>query len=213
MPAGILSAFSLNNGENMQIYKYNISDASESKLKEWFNAMSDERRKETMRLADKKKRASKIIADFLYRKAISDFCGVNPAEIEFIKNGYGKPFAKNLPVYFSISHSGDMVVCAVSGREIGIDIEKIRPIKLKSAEKFASADELEYICSSENGFFEIWTLKEAFFKCIGTGLGADIKTVTFDIQETIKCSENGFELSFIKAENGYICSVCSRTDD
>lgn len=198
----------------MRIYRYNTADVTESKINEWFNSMSSERRDEVMRLTVKEKRTAKIAADGLCRKAISEFCGVSPESIEFIKNEFGKPFAKNLPVHFSISHSGNMVVCAVSDREIGIDIEKIRPFNQKAASKFATEKELEYISSNENGFFEIWTLKEAYFKCIGTGLGADIKNVSFNITPTeIICSESGYNLSFHNAEKEYICAICQKTTD
>lgn len=196
----------------MLICKYNIADITENELNEWFNSMSAERRDETMRLVGKDKRASKIAADRLCRKAISEFCGILPQKIEFAKNEFGKPFAKNLPVHFSISHSGDMVICAVSEKEIGIDIEKIRPFNPRAAEKFATEKEIEYINSSKNGFFEIWTLKEAYFKCIGTGLGADIKDVSFSIMPSeILCSENGYKLSFYDAESGYICAICQKS--
>lgn len=196
----------------MQIYKCNISEITENEINEWSDLMSEERKDEVMLLVSQEKRASKIAADNLCRKAISDFCGITPEKIEFSKNKFGKPFAKNLPVYFSISHSGDWVVCAVSDKEIGIDIEKIKPHNPKSAEKFATEKELEYIRSNEKGFFEIWTLKEAYFKCIGTGLGADIKNVSFEITpERIICSESGFELSFHNVDKEYICTSCIKT--
>lgn len=193
----------------MKIYKFNISDAAQNELDVWFDAMSEERKSEVMRIMNEKKRISKIISDHLCRKAVSEFCGVSQEEIVFIKNNHGKPYAKNLPVYFSVSHSAEAVVCAVSDKEIGIDIEKIKPFNPKAAEKFATEKELEYIRSGKNGFFEIWTLKEAYFKCIGTGLGADIKNVSFDIlQNKTICSDSRYECLLFEAEDGYICSVC-----
>lgn len=195
----------------MKIYKCNISDVTQSELDTWFHAMSKERRNEVTKIVNKKKKASKIVADYLCRKAVSEFCSVAPNEIIFQKNGFGKPYAKNQPIHFSISHSADTVICAVSDKEIGIDIEKIKPFNAKAAEKFATKKELEYIRSKENGFFEIWTLKEAYFKCIGTGLGADIKNVSFEIlPNRIVCSEVGYELSFYDVTEGYICSVCEK---
>lgn len=193
----------------MQVYKYNVADITENEINEWFNAMSAERRDEVLRLVSEEKRKLKIAADHLCRKSVSEFCGVLPEKIEFFKNESGKPFAKNLPVHFSISHSGNMVVCAVSDKEIGIDIEKIKPFNPKAAEKFATEKELDYINSTKNGFFEIWTLKEAYFKCIGTGLGADIKSVSFEITPSqIICSESGYNLSFYNAEKEYVCAIC-----
>lgn len=196
----------------MQIYKCNISEITENELNDWFVSMNTERRNEVMRLVSPKKRALKIAADRLCRKAISEFCGVSYNEIDFIKNEFGKPFVKDLPAHFSISHSGDTVVCAVSDKEIGIDIEKIKPYNIKVAEKFATETELEYIRSSEKGFFEIWTSKEAYFKCIGTGLNADIKKVSFEITPSrIICSEKGYELSFHNIDKDYICTSCINT--
>ena len=195
----------------MQIYFLNINGIAESQFEDWFAAMDAERRDEVSRTQNTQKRCLRIAADHLRRKAISDSCGISPANITFGTAEKGKPFALNADVHFSVSHSGECVVCAVSDKEIGIDIEKIRDISLRAAEKFASADELEYIKSCKNGFFEIWTLKEAYFKCIGTGLGSDIKKVTFRInQNNIRCSENGFECSFYTVADGYICSVCQK---
>lgn len=193
----------------MKIYKYNISDISQNEVETWFKEMSEERQHEVARILNENKRISKIAADNLCRKAVSEFCCVAPSEIRFQKNRFGKPFAENLSVNFNISHSGDMVICAVSDKKIGIDIEKIRPYNPKAAEKFATEKELEYIRSNENGFFEIWTLKEAFFKCTGTGLGADIKTVSFEINSNgIQCSDSRFRCFFIDISGEYICSVC-----
>lgn len=193
----------------MKIYRYNISDVTQNELDIWFDAMSEERKSEVVRIINEKKRTSKIVSDHICRKAVSEFCGVSQEEIVFIKNSYGKPYAQNLPVYFSISHSADAVICAVSGKEIGIDTEKIKSFNPNAAEKFATKKELEYISSAQNGFFEIWTLKEAYFKCKSTGLGADIKNVSFEIlPNRIICSDSRYECSFIDTEDDYICSVC-----
>ena len=196
----------------MKIYSININDVSDGELRNQFEQMSDERKESVLRMQNAKKQKLRICADALCRKAISGFCGVNQAEIRFACSPSGKPYAENLPVCFSISHSGDVAVCAVSSHEIGIDIEKIRKVHPRTYEKFCTEDEADYIRSDENGFFRIWTLKEAYFKCIGTGLGADIKSVSFTIDgNKITCSEKGFELSFADAENGYICSICKKT--
>ena len=94
---------------------------------------------------------------------------------------------------------------------IGIDIEALREIRPDAAKRFASAEELEYIGSDPRRLFEIWTLKEAYFKCVGTGIGSDIKSVTFTVDgDDIRCSEPGFTCKFISIADGYICSVCEK---
>ena len=195
----------------MRIYKCSISDVSQNELDVWFDVMSKERQNEVSRIVNKNQGKLKIASDYLCRKAISEHCGIAPEEIVFSKNEHGKPCAENVSVHFNSSHSADMVICCISDDEIGIDIEKIKPFNPKAANKFATEDELEYISSKENGFFEIWTLKEAYFKCIGTGLSSNIKSVSFSItQNGIICSDSQYELSFVDIEEGYICSVCKK---
>lgn len=195
----------------MKIYTCSIKSISEPELEKSFFEMSRERRKNVMQLKNPEKQKSKIAADRVCRKALSEFCGVDPQRIEFGMNEHGKPFAIGLDVHFNVSHSGDWVVCAVSDKEIGIDIEKIRSVNPRAAEKFACSDELEYIKITENGFFEIWTLKEAYFKCIGTGLDSNIKSVSFKVGKKVDCSESGFDCSFHEIANEYICAVCEKS--
>ncbi len=193
----------------MKIYKCNINDVTENELNKMYRQMNDERKMQVDCIRIENKKKEKIIADYLCRKAVSEFESVSSECIVFEKNNYGKPFAKDVDIHFSISHSDGLVVCAVSKNEIGIDIEKIRPVKARLAEKFASESEKDVINSRINGLFEIWTLKEAYFKCIGTGINSDIKSVVFDISDDkITCNKSGYEFSFHDIEDGYICSVC-----
>lgn len=210
MPTVYPAAFSFK-GDNLKLYFCNISDISASELTEWFGKMSSERKEAVRKLRIPHKQKLKIAADNLCRNAISDFCGIAPDKIRFGVTENGKPFAKEIDVQFNISHSGDFVVCAVSDKEIGIDIEKIRDINPRITRKFSDEKERIYIDSHKNGLFEIWTLKEAYFKCIGTGLCANIKNVSFDINnKKITCSEKGFECLFHEVAEGYICSTCEK---
>ncbi len=193
----------------MKIYSCNVLNIPDSDLHDWYNEMSCERKEAVRKLLVPHKQKLKIAADRICRKAVSEFCEVSPDEIKFAFGEHGKPYAIGLDVHFSISHSGDYAVCAVSAKEIGIDIEKIRKINPKIYEKFTSENEAEYICSHKNGLFEIWTLKEAYFKCVGTGLGADIKNISFDVTENgVSCSEKGFVCRFVSVDENYICAIC-----
>lgn len=195
--------------DNYKLGILNTDSLDEKSLETAFEAMSDERKKETLDLKPENKRSQKIAADMLCRQMIAEAEGIDPAGIIIKKSKDGKPYTENSAYKFSISHCGNLVVCAVSKNEIGVDIEKIRNVRLKIAEKFACENEIAYIGEKLERFFEVWTLKEAFFKCKGTGLGADIKSVSFDIKDnTISCSENGYKLFFENVTDGCICSVC-----
>ena len=196
----------------MIIRFFNINDADPETLSKWYAQMSTDRKESVDSLKISSKKALRIAADALARETISEFCGISPGEIIFGIGEKGKPFVKNLPVHFSISHSGDYAVCAVSEKEIGIDIEKMRNIHPRAAERFCSKSEISYANSSQKAFFEVWTLKEAYFKCIGTGLDSEIKNVTFEtIGNNVICSEKGCEFSFKEIDSNYICSVCEKS--
>lgn len=83
-----------------------------------------------------------------------------------------KPCAEGFAGDFNISHTSGCGVLAISDSPVGVDVERIRPVNLKIAEKFC-ADEREFIEKSEDcrrAFFEIWTAKEAYLKKEGTGI-------------------------------------------
>lgn len=191
------------------ISSIDVNGISEETLRSHFAVMDEKKKAEILSLPSDVKKKQKIAADMLCRRMISEKCGKAPESIVFAKGENGKPYAVNANVFFSISHSANTVVCAVSENEIGIDIEKVRSIRLRVAEKFATDSEIGYIGEDISRFFEIWTLKEAFFKCKGTGLGADIKSVSFEITKgNVSCSENGYKLFFEEIIDGCKCSVC-----
>lgn len=198
----------------MKLSFININDVSDREIGEWTAELSEKKRESISRMKQPQKAALRIAADALCRRAVAAETGISPRDVVFGENPYGKPEANG--VFFSVSHSGSIAVCAVSERPIGVDTEEIRSIRPEVAKRFACDDELMYIGNSSVRLLEIWTLKEAYFKCIGTGLGTDIKSVSFTVADSgIICSKGGFKCRFEKIADGYICAVCekNREDD
>ena len=169
----------------MKWYKYDIRDLTDAEYNKWYSLMNEDKqqRVDRLRFDDDKKRT--VAGEMLARKAISEWCDVAPENITFGIKEHGKPYAKDLAVEFNISHSGDMVVCAVDDKPIGIDIEQIRPIDLTVAKRICTDKELLYIFGHTptgndftyttdakilTRFFELWTAKEAYGKCQGKGI-------------------------------------------
>lgn len=193
----------------MKIAFISSAEIGDELLAEWLLEADESKRREISLMRQADKRRLRIAADHLCRTAAAEALGLSPAEVKFGKNEHGKPITDGME--FNLSHSGDIAVCAVSDKPIGIDIEALREIRTDAAKRFASAEELEYIGSDPRRLFEIWTLKEAYFKCVGTGIGSDIKSVTFTVDgDDIRCSKPGFTCKFISIADGYICSVCEK---
>jgi len=73
----------------------------------------------------------------------------------------------------SLSHSGELVACAVAPVAIGLDVEYCRELDFISlAEQFCSPEQLHAFrrlpkAEMAEGFYRLWTLHEASFKLSG----------------------------------------------
>ena len=94
---------------------------------------------------------------------------------EIIYNEYGKPYLKSNKIYFSLSDSKEYTVCAISDKEIGVDIEKIT-YKKRVINKVCNSEEIKKINTPED-FTKIWVKKESYSKLIGIGLSFDFKKI------------------------------------
>ena len=104
----------------------------------------------------------------MYREAT----GMEMPEIE--KGPHGKPYFKDSPWHFSITHTKHHVFCALSDGPIGIDAEELdRNIDVRLAEKILSPGEKAQYDAAEDkrlALLTFWVLKEAAAKCTGEGL-------------------------------------------
>ena len=166
-----------------------------------------------------------LLGDLLSRTILCDKLKLPTDQIIIGKSLKGKPYIKNCnDLFFNISHSGDWVVVAFSDSEVGIDVEKIRPVNYRIAERFFSNIEffeLDKKTGKEklNYFFDLWTLKESYLKLLGKGLTKALSSFT------IINSGNSFLLQGDKSEiakvffkqyyidTEYKLSVCSFSNE
>ncbi len=146
--------------------------------------------------SEKAKRQS-AAAGILWVYAMKE-CGidVNGAEIELRENG--KPFLKgNSNLFFSISHSKDYCLLAVSDKPIGCDIQKREKIEERIAKRFFSRDEYDYLeglstVEKTVQFYRLWAAKESIAKTSGKGI-AMLPNINFKIDGG-KISYEGYEI-------------------
>ncbi len=112
-----------------------------------------------------------IAGEVLVKKALADYSN-GMYDNALIKRGeYGKPYFENVPICFSISHSGDIWACLMADFNVGMDIQLYKQLKYeKVARRFFQGNEVEYIKSQGiDTFFQVWIRKEAFVKYTGKG--------------------------------------------
>ncbi len=112
----------------------------------------------------------------------------------------GRPYFTDLPVTFSLSHSEQLVVCAVCRTEgtaapppsIGVDTESLSRIALMDyralCRRYATGAERQVYLPepSAEQFLRLWTRKEALLKQTGKGLSglseADTESATRNVR-------------------------------
>jgi 4'-phosphopantetheinyl transferase len=97
------------------------------------------------------------------------------------------------PAAVSLSHSGDVVVCGLAPSGLlGVDVERVRPRKqwdgladfaLHPDERSRLAELPE--AARWQGFYRVWTLKEALAKALGVGLALPFNRISFSAQNRI----------------------------
>ena len=152
--------------------------------------------------------------------------GVN-SPFSYGKEKGGKPFLTERPeIKFNISHCPVCVACAVGDVPIGIDVERRFPWKEKLAQRSAHPQEYRDLKAlpvqmAQAALGIIWSGKESYLKCIGTGLRRDLRTfrVWFpDMmaesfrQEPLRDRENTDQTEHIFRpwQSNYLCRIDGR---
>lgn len=109
-----------------------------------------------------------------------------PFPIAYRHGKRGKPdFADGIG-HFNISHSENYVCAVFDRREIGVDIQWMRPLRnMRVAERYFSPEERHALedCPDremrERLFYRIWVKKESYAKLTGEGIAAVVEQDTF----------------------------------
>lgn len=127
----------------------------------------------------------------------------------------GKPYLPNGP-HFNISHSGNLVVVAVSNQWIlGVDTEEIQEVKLDDFKSFMRSDEWMEIQGANfplEAFFHFWCQKEAVLKITGKGLSLPLKEIWLQTG-LAKTSDEIFSLKQIQIHENYPCYLAVAQKD
>lgn len=179
--------------------------------------ISSSRRRRVMEYSQEDDRKRCLGAGILLAKILPLY-GVSPEKITL--GPAGKPETESM--YFNISHSGDMVICALGGEAVGCDIEKTGKEPRGVAKRFFHRNEAEYLQSFQEAerdemFFRLWTLKESYIKMTGEGMHLPLKDFELLLEgekiqvrrkkEILPCHMTEYSIP------GYKVSVCAEEAD
>jgi len=150
------------------------------------NLLASEEISRADRFHFEKDRQRFVVVRGLLRVILGRYLGLRPGQLHFIYSDYGKPALAPAPatrgISFNLSHAHELALVAVTrDRQLGIDLEHIRPIpELEQiAERIFSPQEREMfgaLAETEKPevFFQYWTCKEAYIKARGEGLSLSL---------------------------------------
>ena len=137
------------------------------------------------------------------------------------RNEHGKPYLTDTPeLYVNWSHSGDYVICAISDREVGIDLQKMdREPKENLIRKALTPEEHEDLKKAaledqKKRFYEYWSVKESFLKALGTGFYTSLERFQIELADGIpkihqQISHQRYECCLLHfREPDYVAAVC-----
>ncbi len=178
---------------------------------------TEDRKQKVDKYRFRRDRNAALGAELLLRHAL-DRLGIR--KLAYSYGEAGKPYLAGADgVFFSLSHSGNYALCAVSDGEIGADIETVRSVDLKIAKRFFCRSEFEDIAAQETEeakqerFFRYWTLKESFLKAVGCGLREPMDACEVVLRDEIsvvqKIDPRSFSFREYDSIPGCKCAVCT----
>ncbi len=164
-----------------EVHVWRINISQKLKHLEQFEALLTP--EETLR-ADKYKQQKDtyrfIVSRGAQRIVLGKYLNTPPAQLQFELGDNKKPHLVGMDgnkVHYNLSHSGDWVVLAIAQLPVGADVEFVDPLFpfQDILEDNFSEEEVNYIGTSPERFFTLWTRKEAILKATGQGLGDHLK--------------------------------------
>src|SRR5262249_54022604 len=147
-------------------------DLSEVDVYHLWSILAGDERQRAERYFFEKDRRHFVAARGLLRVLLGRYLTQTPQQLRFTYGSHGKPAlatdTRGEPLHFNVSHSHGLALYALTrGRELGVDVERIRPAVAQEtiAEHFFSSREVTVlralpIALQSTAFFACWTRKE-----------------------------------------------------
>jgi 4'-phosphopantetheinyl transferase len=168
---------------NDEVHVWRASlDLKAARVQSLQQTLSGDERARAGRFHFQKDREHFVVARGVLRAILGGYLDIEPGQVRFCYGAHGKPTlaqGAGKPVLrFNLSHAHGLVLYALArGRELGIDVEHLRPqlVNERVAEQFFSRGEVAVLRGlpadeQQKAFFDCWTRKEAYIKARGEGL-------------------------------------------
>lgn len=108
-------------------YIFTIDERIDDNFMDIFSSLMPQTRRVFYQLCqDRLRKKQTVVSYLLLCYALYDQYGINNLKLDFTYNSNGKPSLSEYPkIYFNISHSANYIMCSISDREVGCDIQEL----------------------------------------------------------------------------------------
>lgn len=120
----------------------------------------------------------KLMLQDLLRTALN---GKAPGLDQLAYTAAGKPYFPGSGIDFSITHSGQLVLCALADQgHVGIDAEQVKPVTIIAFRDYFTEAEWTLLMQElhpDELFYRLWTRKEVVLKAMGAGMLGSLQQI------------------------------------
>ena len=180
--------------DEITVWWLSTDAAGRADIERWSATLDDDERARAARFHFDADRRDFIAAHALLRAMLTACVGAPADGWRFSVDANGKPGIDGRlavgDVAFNLSHTRGLVAAALASHgALGVDVEQIDDSKadLGVAAEYFAPTEVELLRRAPAAeralcFFRLWTLKEAYLKATGAGLGAPLNSFAFTLE-------------------------------
>lgn len=179
-------------------------------------AMHRQEKADSFRQAADRRRC---IGAWLLLKSMLSELGVNANREKLAYGENGKPFfSSGTSLRFSLSHAGRFVLCAVSEKETGCDIEQLNRLQEKTVRRCFHREEIDAMeCGAVDSPERIWTLKESVAKCTGKGFAQPFDSFSVcangKLLNTVVLNRKAYHVYEFAVDPQYAAACCTEAQE
>lgn len=148
---------------SIRVYWLDCREVDAAQVQHLMSAGRLEKLRQLIKSDDRRRSAA---AELLLALALAKEKGCAPERVHWRALPGGKPVIDGGP-HFSLAHSGEIAVCAVYERPVGIDVETPRSVNPAMRRKILSPAEKT---RPDGALLATWVAKESYIKYTGEGL-------------------------------------------
>lgn len=154
------------------LYTFISEEKHQSLIDRYVPLFSEDSKRDILRYGRWQDAQLSLLGKVLLQYGLRTFYNITDVETGILPNK--KPYLIGQNLHFNISHSKDLVACAIAEYPLGIDLEFNDPeVSYFDFTSQMTSNEIREIYDSEDrakAFFAWWTRKEAVIKAHGAGM-------------------------------------------